>query len=216
MFATLRVVWGFAIAFVLTAGVACADCCAPGRAQVIVYGLQGGHGVGRLSGAATPFAGTLNPRYANPQAIGGPVGPAGPSVQFVRQPLVSYSQIASLPSLQTPAFEASEQVQAASDAEVMQLEPWGQPSPQPTQQQDSEEQSPSYPGQHSTDRFATATTESRQEPTSEPRSLRRTSAPVAPARTRSAHTTAAQRLGAFASPSAMRLSRSLQLSGHGL
>lgn len=122
-------------AIALTGVVACifvagayADTCAGHRASYL------GYGGGMPRRAATPFAGTMNPRYANSAHAGGPALVFGPTDYLARQ-----SAYVS-PTTADPTQPESQPVEYASDIELMDGPVVEEPEQQPAI-------SPDYPGQ---------------------------------------------------------------------
>ncbi|MCO6043782.1 hypothetical protein NG895_07670 [Aeoliella sp. ICT_H6.2] len=209
------VVASLAVLLALAADSALADCCAGHRASYLV-GIGGRIGPSR----ATPFAGTLNPRYANPQyasasSIGGPMALPGPTDFLVRQAAL---QQAAQYERYNPSFDATaDSVQYASDVELMEspAEKESAASEEPAE----ESWSPSYPGQQPPRHMAAQQPRAteRQQP---PRQIadgsptRETARQASPQR-RVAKRSRSKNVGAFGSPAAMRLANSLQTAGLG-
>lgn len=186
----------------LTAETAQADCCAGHRASYLVG--YGGH-VGPSH--ATPFAGTINPRYANPQyaaapSIGGPIALPGPTDFLVRQAALEQAAL-----YDEPLDSTGEQLQYASDVELM-----DSPASEQADSPDSaaEGWSPEYPGQQPPDHVA-----AQQTPRVADASPARTPQRRTATNRRTAQRTSTKNVGAFASPAAMRLARSLNGAGLG-
>ncbi|WP_425400533.1 hypothetical protein [Aeoliella sp.] len=193
--------------FLVSTEVAQADCCAGHRSDYYVS-LSVRVGPSR----ATPFAGTINPRYANPgyaatRSIGGPVATAGPTDFLVRQAALEqaaryeYEQSLQAPVLHSPV------TQYASDVELM-----DQPASEESDSDEEPEQewSPAYPGQQAPRHIAAqdsprrvATKQVTTTKAAEPRRRTVSSRP------------ATKSVGAYSSPAAMRLANSLQKAGLG-
>jgi hypothetical protein len=194
-----------------------ADCCAGGHVQFLVYGSQFGYGGGVARGrTAQPFVGLANPRYASTLSIGGPMAGAGPSHQFARRSFVN------TPQLEAVAAAAQRQLPYDSDATLM--EP-AEAEPPPSEESPADF-TPQYPGQ------AYGQLGARSNMDVDPRTVAGPSAARPPVRfadraasansndlraTRRgvarAHRSPRQAAGVFASESASRIARSLQVSG---
>jgi hypothetical protein len=131
----------FALACVLAASVQ-ADTCAGHRSFYM------GYGVGMPRRAASPFAGQMNPRYANSAHASGPVFSSGPTDYLARQNAMAAQQ-----ALIAQASERTERVEFASDIELLN-EPPADDVDGANEAQEPQGVSPDYPGQ-----FAAAETD---------------------------------------------------------
>lgn len=126
-----------------------ADTCAGHRSFYM------GYSYGMPHRASIPFAGQMNPRYANSAHASGPVFSSGPTDYLARQNAMAAQQ-----ALIVQASARTERVEYASDIELLNEAPADVATHEPEDARQAEEPqgvSPDYPGQFAAAEADTAT-----------------------------------------------------------